>query len=111
MKSLDSGLTAIFAGTGFKSTYCVQARIAALSSKVTHHRIAQNFNPHDSRQKFQPLTDEFPPVFVISAGQRILPAEIRPPHASIDAMHDLNLARRQHIPPICACHLPAPNKT
>ena len=77
---------------------------------VTHYRIPENFNPHDSRQKFQPLTDEFPTMFVISPGQRILSAEISPPHTSIDAMHHLNFARRQHIPPICPCHLLANKK-
>ena len=49
-------------------------------------------------------------MFIIRPGQRILSAQIRTPHASIDAMHRLNPARRQHIPPIRPRDLPAPPK-
>ena len=71
---------------------------------VTHHGKPEHFNAHDSREKLQPLPDEFATRLVISARERITPTKKRPPHASIDAMHHLYFAIRQHIPAIRACH-------
>jgi hypothetical protein len=75
---------------------------------VTHHRISEHFDPHDARQKFQPIPNEFPPMFIVFAGEFILPAQKRSANTPIDAMHDLNLTIRQHIPPIRTCHDQSP---
>lgn len=39
---------------------------------VAHHRIAQNFNAHDSREKLHPLPNELSSLLVVGTGQRII---------------------------------------
>ena len=51
------------------------------------------------RRSWPPAT-----MFVVGSGERILTTEISPPHAPIDAVNDLNLTLREHIPPIFMCH-------
>lgn len=71
---------------------------------VTHHGKPEHFNAHHFREKLQPLADEFSTGLVIFARERITPTKKRPPHASIDAMHDLYFPIGQHIPSIRARH-------
>jgi hypothetical protein len=47
-------------------------------------------------------------MVIIFPREFIFPAKKRPPHAPIDAMHDLNLPVRQHIPPIRPSHAKPP---
>jgi hypothetical protein len=75
---------------------------------VTHDRIAEHLDPHDSGEKLQPITNQFAAMVIILPGEFIFPAKKRPPHAPIDAMHDLNLPVRQHIPPIRPSHAKPP---
>ena len=71
---------------------------------VTHDRIAEHLDTHDSREKFQPIANQFAAMVRFFPGEFIFPAKKRSPHTSIDAMHDLNLPIRQHIPPIRPSH-------
>jgi hypothetical protein len=68
---------------------------------VARDFVAKNFDPHDPRQTPHPLPNEFPSMFVVRPGERILPAEISSSHTSIDAMHHMNFTLRQHIPERC----------
>jgi hypothetical protein len=71
---------------------------------VTHDCITEHLDTHDSREKFQPIANQFSAMVIVFPGEFIFPAKKRPPHAPIDAMHDLNLPIRQHISPIRPSH-------
>jgi hypothetical protein len=76
---------------------------------IGHHRKSEHVHTEDSRQKLQPIPHPLPPMLVILPREFIDPAQKSTPHAPIDAMHNLNLARRQNLTPIDSCHHFFPN--
>jgi hypothetical protein len=76
---------------------------------IGHHRESEHINTEDPRQKLQPIPHPLPTMFIVLPRELIDSAQKSPPHAPIDAMHNLNLTSRQNLTPIDSCHDFFPN--
>jgi hypothetical protein len=71
---------------------------------IRHHRESEHIHTEDPCQKLQPIPHPLPPMLVILPRELIDSAQKSTPDAPTDAMHNLNLARRQNLTPIDSCH-------
>jgi hypothetical protein len=51
---------------------------------VTHHRKAENIQPKNPGQFFEAVANPLLPVRIVPSRSLVLPAQIRPPHATVD---------------------------